>query len=156
MATESGPIFPFRDPIAGELLVTPRWRRWLLNLREAVNLTPISVPIPPQENKSATLPVTSMDGGNLAAGLYSVSWYLPIRTTEAASTAQVSIAWVDHAVAKSYTATSVDGSIANNFQADVKLLLYSDAASPITYAVTYVGATMVYSFYPVLQSTATS
>lgn len=158
MATQVGPIFPFNEPIAAEdsRLVTPRWRRWLLLLREAVDLTPISVPIAPQLNQSASLPVTSMDGGSLGAGLYAVSWYLPIVTTEAASSAQVSIAWVDNTVAKSYTATVVDGSIANNIQGDVKLLIYSDAASPITYAVTYVGLTMVYSFRPVLQSTATS
>lgn len=156
MATEQTPIFPFNEPIAGPLLVTPRWRRWLLNLRAAVDLTPISVPITPQLNQSASLPVTSMDGGNLPAGLYAVSWYLPIVTTEPASSAQVTIAWVDNAVAKSYTAAVVDGSVANNLQGDVKLLLYSDAASPISYAVTYVGATMVYSFRPVLQSTATS
>lgn len=156
MATAVGPIFPFREPIAGALLVTPRWRRWLLALREAVDLTPISVPIEPQLNESASLPATAMDGGNLPAGLYAISWYLSIETTEAGSSAQVTIAWVDGGAAKSYTATVVDGSIADNVQGDVKLLIYSDAASPITYAVTYVGATMVYNFRPVLQSTATS
>lgn len=158
MATQQGPLFPFNEPIAAESsrLVTPRWRRWLLLLREAVDLTPISVPIDPQLNQSASLATTSMDGGALGAGLYSISWYLPIVTTEAASTAQVTIAWVDSGVSKSYVASVVDGSVANNFQGDVKLLIYSDAASPITYAVTYVGATMVYSFRPVLQSTATS
>jgi hypothetical protein len=156
MATEVGPIFPFKEPIAGSLLVTPRWRRWLLDLRDAVDLTPISVPIDPQTNQSASLPVTSMDGGNLPAGLYAISWYLSIVTTEAASTVQVRIDWIDDVGAKSYTATALNGAVANNTQPDVKILIYSAAASPITYTVTYVGATMVYSFRPVLQSTATS
>lgn len=156
MATTQGPIFPFNEPIAGTLLVTPRWRRWLLNLRDSIDLSPISVPVDPQVNQSASLPTTSMDGGNLPAGLYAISWYLSIVTTEAASSAQVRIDWVDDVGAKSYTATALDGSIAGNTQPDVRLLIYSNAASPISYTVTYVGATMVYSFRPVLQSTATS
>jgi hypothetical protein len=158
MATESGPLFPFNDPISekvgGKQLVQFRWRRWFLRLREAVDNAAVAIPVPPVLNASASQPVTSMDGGALSAGLYSVGWYLPIVTTEAGSTAQVTIAWVDLGVSKSYVATAVDGSVANNTQPDVRLLIYSDAASPITYAVTYVGATMVYSFRPVLQSTS--
>lgn len=155
MATQQGPLFPFNEAISGPRnLVTPRWRRWFLLLREAVDLSPISVPVAPQLDKSASLPTTSMDTGALPAGLYSVSWYLEIVTTEAASTAQVTISWVSLTAPKSYTATVVDGSVANNTQVDKRLLIYSDASSPITYAVTYAGATMVYNFRPVLQSTA--
>ena len=154
MATSVGPIFPFKEAIAGNLLVTPRWRRWLLNLRESVDLTPIAVPVPAQLDQSASLPSTSMDGGNLPAGLYAISWYLSIMTTQAGSTVQVAISWFELTVLKTYTATVVAGAVANNFQADQRILIYSDAASPISYAITYVGATMVYSFRPVLQSTA--
>ncbi len=158
MATEVGPLYPWKEPIASpeELLVTPRWRRWLLNLRDAVDLTPVSVPITPQTNQNASLPVTNVDGGNLPAGVYAISWYLSIVTPEAASSVTVRWDWIDDVGAKSYTATLVNGSIADNIQADVKLLIYSAAASPISYTVTYVGAAMVYSFRPVLQSTASS
>lgn len=156
MATEQGPIFPFKEAIAGELLVTPRWRTWLLYLREAVDLTPISVPVPPRLNQAASIPATAMDGGSLGAGLYAISWYLEVVTTQPVSSVQVTINWVSLGVAKTYQAPVVDGSVANAVQVNQRLLIYSDAASPITYTLAYVGATMVYSFRPVLQSTATS
>lgn len=158
MATQQAPIFPFQEPIAatGTLLVTPRWRRWLLNLREAVDLTPTSIPVAPVLNAAGALPVTDMSSGALNAGIYSVSWYLSIVTTEPASSVQVTIAWVDLTVPKSYQAPIVDGSIANMVQVNQKITFYADAGTPITYAVAYVGATMVYSFRPVLQSVSTS
>jgi hypothetical protein len=112
--------------------------------------------VAPVLNAAASQPVTSMDGGSLSAGLYSVAWYLAIVTTAGATSAQVTIAWVDQGNAKSYTAAVLDGSVLNNVQANERLLIYSDAASPITYAITYVGAGMTYDFRPVLQSTATS
>lgn len=160
MATEDGPLFPFNDPISenvdGKDLVQFRWRRWFLNLRRAVDNAAVAVPVAPKLAQSASQPVTTMDGGNLPAGLYGVAWYLPITTTEAASSAQVTIAWVDSGVAKSYQAPLVDGSIVNNTQVDQRITFYSDGGSPISYAITYVGATMVYDFRPVLQSVATT
>lgn len=161
MATEDGPLFPFNDPISeqveGRQMVQFRWRRWFLRLRQAIDNAPVAVPVPPQLNQTASLPTTSMDGGALSAGLYSIAWYLAIVTTAGGTTVQVTIAWVDLGQAKSYTAGTLDGSVANNVQANERLLIYSDAASPITYAVTYAGAAgMTYNFRPVLQSVATS
>lgn len=160
MATEDGPLFPFGDPISelvgGRQMVQFRWRRWFLRLRQAVDNASLVIPVAPQLNQSASLPVTSMDGGSLPAGLYSISWYLSIVLAEPASTAQVTIAWVDEAGAKSKTAALVDGSTTATPQIDQKWQIYSRAASPITYSVSYAGATMAYNFRPVLQSVATS
>lgn len=161
MATDVGPLFPFNDPISedvgGKQLVQFRWRRWFLNLRNDVSNSSVGIPVAPQLTKSESFPVTSMDGGSLAAGLYAIAWYLAIVATEALSSVHVDIAWVDQGIAKSYTAAPVlDGSVANNVQVDQRILIYSDAGQPITYAITYVGATMAYDFRPVLQSVSAS
>lgn len=155
MGTQQGPIFPFGEPIAASdsLLVTPRWRRWLLLLREAVDLSQIAIPVPAQLAQTGSIPTTSMDSGALSAGLYAVSWYLAIVTTAVGRTAQVTIAWIDGGVSKSYTAPSVDGSIALNVQVNQLVTLYSDAAQPISYTVAYGGLPgMTYDFRPVLQA----
>lgn len=156
MAIVQGPIFPFNEPIAGTALVTPRWRRWLLNLRDSVNQSAQAIPVPAQVLQTASIPTTDMTQGGVSAGLYTVSWYLNIAVTEAASTARVTIGWTDDVGSKSYVASIVDGSVAGNYQADQRLTFYSVAASPITYSVAYVGATMVYNIRPVLQSVVTA
>lgn len=162
MATEAGPLFPFNEPIAADqsLLVTPRWRRWLLLLRESVDLSQVSIPVEAQLDQNASLATTSMDGGTLSAGLYSVSWYLAITVADGvSSSAQVAIAWVDSGNAKSYTAAAVTGNTTSTVQVDQIITIYSDGASPISYTLTYASNTpgaMHYDFRPVLQSVSSS
>lgn len=154
MATTEGPLFPFAEPIAGPDLVTPRWRRWFLNLRNDVSLASVGIPVDAQLNQGATIPTTPMDGGNLSAGLYLVSWYLEIVTAAGATSVQVSISWESLTVSRTYAGAVLSGAVATNNQPNERALIYVDAASPITYSVTYVGAGMTYNFRPVLQSVA--
>jgi len=159
MATEQGPLFPVQEPIAaeGSLLVTPRWRSWLRNLRQEVARTPQALPVAPVLTGTGSLPVTSIDGGALTAGLFAISWSLAILTAAAGRSVQVTWAWVDGGVNRSYVAAILDGSVASNAQVNEQLLIYSDAASPITYAIAYVGAAgMTYTFRPVLQAVSLS
>jgi hypothetical protein len=154
VATEDGPLFPFAVPIAGELLVTPRWRRWLLLVWQALSNAQRSIPIAPQLDQNASLPTTSMDGGTLSAGLYAVSWYLR-RTVDdgVSSSAQVAIGWVD-GTTQTYTAPAITEA-GSALQVNEVITIYSAAASPITYTVTYASNTpggMHYDFRPVLQS----
>ena len=151
MASQNGPIFPSREPIAGTFLVTPRWSRWLLLLRQAVDATPIALKRVTKADQTAALPTTPMDGGNLSAGLFAVSWALSVVVSQVASTAQVTIAWTDDGQARSYVASVMDGSIAANVQVDKHLLIYADSGTPISYAVAYAG-TFTYTFRVILQS----
>ncbi len=151
MATESGPIFPSREPIAGNNLVTPRWSRWLLNLRQAVDSTPVAIKTVTETGQTGSIALTQLDNGSLSAGLFSVLWYLSVVTAQAASTAQVTISWIDGATARSYTGALFDGSIAANTQPTERLLFYADAGTPISYSVAYAG-TFTYDLRLVLQS----
>lgn len=157
MPTELGPLFPFTEPIAAAdtHLVTPRWRSWLRDLRQDVARTAVAIPTTPIVAGSTSVAVTSMDGGNQPAGLFAISWYLAIVTAAGGSSVQVTIAWVD-GVARSYPAVALSGAVASNAQVNERILIYSTAASPITYAITYAGAGMTYTFRPVLQSVSTS
>lgn len=156
MATEAGPLFPFSTEVTRipGSLVNPRWRRWLLDLRNAVDLSQIVIPVPPQLDQSDSLPTTPMDGGNLPAGLYSVRWYLRRITNDGvSSSATVTIGWVDQ-TPQTYTATAMvePGSA---LQVDQQITIYATAGTPITYSVAYVSNTanqMHYDFRPVLQS----
>ncbi len=159
---ELSPLFPSKDPIAAadSLLVTPRWRSWFRDLREEVSNTPRAVAVAPVTNASAARPVTGMDGGGLAAGLFAVSWYLAVVVPAGvSSSAQVTIAWVDDTgVPKSYTGALMNGNTTTTVQVNEQLLIYSKAASPITYAVAYASnpaAAMTYTFRPVLQAVTT-
>lgn len=170
MATQQGPIFPTREPIAAltknaigepELWVTEKWRRWLLGLRESIDLAPIAVPVPPVEGANAALSTTSMDGGGLTAGLFAISWYMNVVVAAGvSSSAQVTIAWVDDSGnPKSYTAAAMTGNTTSTVQVNERLTIYAAAGTPITYAVAYASnpsGVMVYNFRPVLQSVATS
>ncbi len=160
MSTEQGPLFPFRDPIAGDLPVTPRWRTWFLRLRQSVDLSSLAVKSVRLQGQNAAVAITSLDGGTLSAGLYAVSWYMTVVVAAGvSSSAQVTVAWVDHGVAKSYTAAGMTGNTLATVQGDQRVVLYSDAASPITFAVAYssnsAGA-MLYDLRIVLQSVAVS
>lgn len=160
MATEVGPLFPFKDPIAGGLLVTPRWRTWFLRLRQSVDLSSLVLKSLRLENTSAAVPVTSLDQGTLSAGLYACSWYMTVIVPAGvSSSAQVTIAWVDNGIPYSYTAVAMTGNSVGTVQGDQRIVLYSDAASPITFAVAYASnpaAAMVFDLRIVLQSVAVS
>ncbi len=153
MATESGPLFPFNDDmtaLAGSP-VSPRWRRWFLNLRQSVDSSTLAVKTETKTDQTGALPITQLDGGNLSAGLFAISWYLSVVTAQAASTAQVTIAWIDGTVSRSFTGALFDGSIAANTQPDERIMIYADAGTPISYAVNYAG-TFSYDLRIVLQS----
>lgn len=156
-----GPLFPFQEPIAAEttLLVTPRWRAWLRDLRQEVGLTARAIPTSPVVGSSTSVPTTPIDGGTLGAGLYAISWYLAVVTAAGvSSSAQVTISWIDHGVAKSYIGAVMNGNTSTTVQVSERLLIYSDGASPISYALAYTSVpagAMVYTFRPVLQAVAT-
>lgn len=166
MATLEGPPFPARSEIATEttnaignrvLTITKEWSTWFRGLRAAVDSAQISIPVAPVATGTGSLPVTAIDGGVLTAGLFAVSWYLEILTAAAGRSLQVTIAWVSLGVPRSYVGAILDGSVSTNSQPNEHLTIYSDAASPITYSINYVGAVgMTYNFRPVLQSVTLS
>lgn len=170
MATQSGPLFPVDSEIASEsknavgdtvLYVSDPWRKWFLGLRESVDNAQVAIPVSPVASANDAIATTSMDGGSLSAGMFSVSWYLYVAVAAGvSSSAQVTIGWVDDSGnPKSYTAPAMTGNTTSTVQADQRILFYSNAGSPITYSIAYASNpanAMVYSFRPVLQSVATS
>jgi hypothetical protein len=170
MATQQGAPPPVRNEIAVEsknaigdkvLLITEEWRTWFRGLRESIDNAQIAIPVAPVESANDTLPTTSIDGGALSAGLFAVSWYLSVITAAATtSSAQVTIAWVDDSGnPKSYTGALMNGNTTSTVQVNERILIYSNAGSPITYAVAYASNpanAMTYRFRPVLQSVTTA
>lgn len=160
MATSDGPLFPFKDPIAeevgGRLLCNERWRTWFRNLRSSVDLSQSVERSSLYDNQTATIGITSLDGGTLSAGLYTVSWYMSVvAPAGVSSSAQVTIAWQDDTGSKSFTGAAMNGNTTTTIQGDQRVMLYSLAASPITFAVTYASnpaAAMIYDLRIVLQS----
>lgn len=151
-----GPAFLSSEPIAGNYPATPRFRTWLRNLRTTVDLSQSVRKSIPLTSKNAALPITSMDGGTLNAGLYVVSWYATVTVPAGVSSSmQVSIAWVDQGVPKSWTAPAMTGNSVATVQGDQRIMFYTDASSPVSYSVAYASTpadAMMYDLRIVLQS----
>lgn len=93
--------------------------------------------------QAASIGATSIPTGSLKSGNYRVAYYA--RITRAATTSSsliVTLGWTDGAVACSFAGAAMTVNSTSTIQSETKFIQI-DAASPVTYATTYVsvGAT---------------
>ncbi len=76
--------------------------------------------------------------GDLSAGIYRVCWHLRITTAAGVSSqVQITFTWTEGGLTQTYTGTAVNGNTTTTQESAPPILLRLDAASPISYAVTY-------------------
>lgn len=149
---------PYSAPILqnGKDLVSAPWYQWFFGLTERVGETAQAVETTSLSTQSASIGATPMLVTSYS-GLYRVSVYLRItRAATVSSAATVTIGWTETAVPLTFSFPAVTGNTIQSLLTD-SLIVRSDAAAPITYAVTYasVGATtMQYRLDVVLEALA--
>jgi hypothetical protein len=93
--------------------------------------------------QAASIGATDFSGGDLAAGVYRLSYYM--RITQAATTSsslEIVLDWTDGSQTPSFAGAALTGNLLTTYQTG-SLLIHVDASSPVRYATTYasVGAT---------------
>lgn len=140
------------DPMA--YTVTDAWIDWLNRLGGQVTETPFVRNSVTATTQAASVGATDLTGGALNAGLYRITYYARItRAAGTSSSLTVTLGWTDQGQALTPSGTAITGNTVTTFQS-ASILVYSDAASPITYATTYasVGApTMQYKLAVTLE-----
>jgi len=145
------PPVPMSSPIFDK---TTHWFtrdivRFLDTLRSVMSAAAQVIASVSLTSQSATIATTDVPTSPLTEGLYRVTYSL--RITQAATTsssAQLTLGWTSNSVSSSQTFAAVTGNTTATQQSDT-ITVFSDAGTPITYAVVYasVGATpMLYSF----------
>ena len=117
-------------------------------------LNPVSV-----EARTSAISTTAFPtDGDLSAGVYRVSWAAKVVTAAGVSSDfQVTIAWTWKGVTQSWVGTLRNGNLTTTYDLSSVPLLYVDAATPITYAVSYnsnPAAAMAYDFFAMLERLA--
>lgn len=143
MAVADFPPIPYyAPPLEGDEKPLSRdWYLWLFALVALVQASARVVVATSLTGLSALIPATALNV--TVAGVYRVSWTL--RVTQAAtvsSSLTVTIGYTDAGVVLSVAGAAVTGNTVTTVQSG-SVLLRSDAASPVTFAVAYgsVGAT---------------
>lgn len=137
--------FPVREPIADLSqggLVTERWRVWLRNLNGTVQAQPTKTTTPVTlDDKAATIAITPIPSGALAAGLYRISWDAYVKTPDgAASSVTITVSWTLNSHVESFTGAAMTGDTTSTSQSYSQLIRV-DADSPVSYAILYASTT---------------
>src|SRR5262252_1844442 len=135
---------PFTAPLTRPTLgtVTADWTRWLLALWTTVVAQPDILGTRVSLTKrNVSIPTTALPVGQLAGGLFRVSWYLHITKTDPVSASvSLTISWTESGLPRSITAATVNQTTPNLSIGDATLF-GADQATPITYATTYASNT---------------
>lgn len=139
-----GQPFPSRDTIvkptrkASDVFI--QWNEQ--SLLQRVGQTPYRVQAAEVlSNQGAT--TTGTLGGDQATGAYRVSYMAMVVTAEAASTLELTLSWTYGGLVRSHVFAVLDGSIVGGEQGFV-YPVQIDPGTPISYTLTYVGATFRY------------
>src|SRR5262245_2471339 len=118
-------------------LITRTWNQYFQSFASRIDTAPRTlrgVKIPPS---TAAIGATPLPIGTTADGSYRISWYLTV--TQAASTSS-SVGFVFQHTFRGTTKTQTPPALATNLTSDAAsgvIVCGSDAAAPITYAITY-------------------
>lgn len=155
------PAAPIRDPLVNkEGFVTGNpWLAWLRDIRADIDAAPVGFePVVVEARTSAISTTAIPTDGDLTAGVYRVSWAAKVVTAAAVSSDfQVTISWTWKTVTQQWVGTSRNGNLTTTYDLSSVPLLYVDAASPITYAVSYnsnPASAMAYDFFLALERLA--
>ena len=134
------------------------WVQWWTDLRQMATDSPRVVVSPVSlTGQGSSIATTNISPGQVAAGLYRLSYYARVTGAAFVSSSLVTtLGWTDHGQALT---VSGPGLTANDvtIPETLTVMAYLDALTPITYETSYasVGAvTMVYELYVTLESVA--
>lgn len=143
-----------KNPDTGEpgQYITLPYSIFLRNLRNDINNAPLNVPggIVSQEGQAAAVLTTDLTTPAVT-GLFAFEYYAEVTSADAASSLTPVLGWSSHGLARTETLSTMPGA-ATATSASERYMIYADANTPITYALTYPAGTMVYNFYAVLSS----
>lgn len=130
------------------------WGAFIVQILDVLGLAPTVQGRALLVDRAASISATDLTDGTWGAGLYRATYYARITTAATTnSSLTVTFSWTDHTQAVSAAGAAITGNTVTTLQTGT-VLLYSDPASPITYATTYAtsGATpMEYQLYVTLE-----
>ena len=135
MADKTGrPTFPFLVFMRG--------------IREDLDLAPSGFNPVSHTAENSSIATTSLPtDGDLSAGLYRVTFYARITTAAGVSSSlTVNFGWTDGAVSQTHSGAAMTGNTTTTWQTG-SILIYVDAATPITYSTTYASNAAGAMFY---------
>lgn len=140
------------DPREGT--ITTAWIQYFTDQGDEVSASAQRFSSVDLTGQAASIGATSMPNIIDSAGQYRITYYT--RITQAASTSSsltVSLSWTDGGVSLSLSGSAITGNTTTTVQSGT-LMVHADAATPISYATTYVsvgGTPMQYSLYLTLE-----
>lgn len=137
--------------------ITFAWVQWFNALSNAQGNSPSRIGQLSLATQSASLGATDIGGATSSAGLYQAQFYCRVTLPASVSSSiQVSIGWTDDGVTQGRTSTAQTGNTTTTLD-EGTIVIYSDAASPVTIAVAYasVGTPMEYKLYATLTKLVT-
>jgi len=147
---------PIRDPIAEEnpdtkKLMLPRvWIDWFAALGLRVEHQTETLDVTELFSQSNSIGTTPIPTDTLNEGLYRLTYYIRVASPAAVtSSLQVTLGWVDGAVACFQQFPAITGNTTGTLQSNT-IMVRNDQGSPLTYAVQYasnVANQMKYNFY---------
>lgn len=134
---------PDRDPFVTEdRYLSQEAIDWFLALTGSVNAAParvgVSVILPDEDD---SIPPTDLSGGNLATGIYRMTYFVRVTTPDGAGSAvQVNFGWSDDLQPLVFNGTNVTGDLVTSYASGM-VTFASDGGSPITYETVYSSTT---------------
>lgn len=142
--------FPVREPIAGSLLITDRWRIWLRDLLKLIdsNTNKLASFSTPTAGSSASIASTPFNTGALPGGSYQVNAFLHVTTAGTVSSSiSASVSYTHKGIALSQTSAALTTNLTTSNQG-TPFVFDIDQGTPINYFTTYAAnaaASMVYT-----------
>ena len=128
------------EAIAEQKTLTPSFKFlvFMRGIREDLDLAPSGFNPVEHTAQSASIATTSLPtDGDLSAGLYRVTYYARITTAAGVSSSlTVNFGWTDGAISQTHSGAAMTGNSNTTWQTD-SILIYVDAATPISYSTTY-------------------
>lgn len=132
------PAAPVRDPLVDRsgMVTGNAWLTWLREIRADIDAAPVGFDPVVFEARTSAIPTTAIPHGTLTRGVYRVSWAAKVVTVAGVSSDfQVTISWTWKSVTQQWVGTLRNGNLTTTYDLSSVPLMYVDAATPITYAV---------------------
>lgn len=123
------------------VFITPPWIQWLTTLgtqvsNGATRIQGVTIP-----SGAGSIAPTDMTGGGASSGLFEIKYYLHVVVPAGVSSSlQITFNWTDRGVAMTATGAAMTGNTTTTYQSGELSLFHADAATPITYSLTYASA----------------
>lgn len=140
--------FPVREPMTTTGgLIADRWRVWLRNLRQDVNLRTNRLAAIVYDTQSASIGLTAFETDTLTEGQYRVGAFTHVTTPASLNSSLiVTLSFTHKTIACTLPSTALTTNLTTSVQSN-EWFVSIDGGSPISYSTTYVSniAGMIYS-----------